>query len=131
MTEARYTAVYERDETNAWIVRIAEIPGCHTYGRSLAQARRRIREAMALWIDEASPVEIVDEIRLARSARTAVARGRGARLRAERSRIDAQTAIATSLRTLIDEMHLGLRDAAELLGVSHQWVQQILTDSKR
>ena len=46
------TALYERDtESDAWLVRIEGIDGCHTYGRTRTEAEERIREALALWLD--------------------------------------------------------------------------------
>src|SRR5882724_2254605 len=52
MTRTKNVAVYERDpESDAWLVSIKDIPGCHTYGRTLRQAETRIREALALWLD--------------------------------------------------------------------------------
>lgn len=47
-----FTALYERDtESDAWLVRIAGIDGCHTYGRTRTEAEARIREALTLWLD--------------------------------------------------------------------------------
>ena len=47
----RYPAIFERDESGSWLARIPSIRGCHTYGRTLEQARTRLREALGLWID--------------------------------------------------------------------------------
>ncbi len=49
-----YTVVYERDEDGWWLAYVPAIPGCHTQGRTIDQARRRIREALSLWVDDAS-----------------------------------------------------------------------------
>jgi hypothetical protein len=27
--------IYERDKSGAWLARVREVPGCHTYGRSI------------------------------------------------------------------------------------------------
>src|SRR5438132_1088472 len=66
-----YKAVFERDESGAWIVRIPAIRGCHTYGLTLNQARRRIRETLSLWVDDADDALIEEEIRLPAAARAA------------------------------------------------------------
>jgi predicted RNase H-like HicB family nuclease len=48
---AAFTAIYERDPAgDAWLVRIDGIDGCHTYGRTRAEACGRIREALAVWL---------------------------------------------------------------------------------
>ena len=59
MTSSKtYTAIYDYDaDDNAWNVRIKELTGCQTYGRSIRQAQSRIREALSLWLDTA-PVEL-------------------------------------------------------------------------
>lgn len=121
-----YVAVYERDlESDAWLVHIKGIAGCQTYGRSLRQAEDRIREALALWLDrdpdEISitgewPSELVDvasKVSEARSAASVAAQQAGA-------------ATAKAAKRL-DRMGLSRRDAADVLGISHQRVQQLLT----
>ncbi len=46
----RFTVVLERDEDGVYVASIPALPGCHTQGRSLDQAMRRIREAADLWL---------------------------------------------------------------------------------
>ncbi len=46
-----FTALYERDtESDAWLVHIEGIDGCHTYGRTRTEAEARMHEALALWL---------------------------------------------------------------------------------
>ena len=123
---ASYRVVLERDESGAWIARVPRVPGCHTYGRTLEQARRRIREALALWIEDADVAELVEDVRLPAAAREAIRRSRRARSVAEARRLDAQAATAEAAQALVEELHLGVRDAGELLGLSHQRVQQLV-----
>jgi predicted RNase H-like HicB family nuclease len=121
----RYVAVYERDpEADAWLVHIKDAPGCQTYGRSLRQASDRIREALAVWLDrEPDTLTVVDQLpaELAAVARR-VAQQRN---RAERAGTAAQETTAEAVRQLAGR-GLSRRDAAELLGISHQRVQQLL-----
>ncbi len=126
MTRASYRVVLERDESGSWIARIPDVPGCHTHGRTLVQARRRIREALSLWVDDADGAQLHEEIRLPRQIRLALQRSSSARQRAERERAEATEAMARAARTLVRELDVGMRDAAELLGVSHQRVQQLV-----
>jgi predicted RNase H-like HicB family nuclease len=120
-----YVAVYERDrESDAWLVHIKGIPGCHTHGRTLRQAEERIREALALWLDREPegleiapewPRELVDigaEVAEARAAAMVCAQRAG-------------EATATAARKLV-RMGLSRRDTADVLGISHQRVQQLL-----
>lgn len=131
MSQVRYRVILERDETGAWIARVKNIRGCHSYGRTLDQARSRIREALALWVDDAETAQLVEEIRLPARALRAVQKSRDARHDAEVGRKKARTATVDAARTLVDDLELGLRDAGDLLGISHQRVQQLLTKQRR
>lgn len=121
----RYVAVYERDpDGDAWLVHIDGEPGCQTYGRSLRQASERIREALAVWLDrEPDTLTVVDRLPadLEEMSRKVASR----RSEAERAGDAAQTATAQAVRELAAR-GLSRRDAADLLGISHQRVQQLL-----
>ena len=120
-----YRVVLERDESGAWIACIPSVPGCHSHGRSLIEARRRVREALALWVDDADHAELVDDVRLPREVLAAVRRSSRTRARAVEVRAEAAAATAEAVGRLVDGAGLGVRDAAYLLGVSFQRVQQV------
>jgi predicted RNase H-like HicB family nuclease len=123
-----YVAIYERDEhDDAWNVRIEGLVGCQTYGRSLRQAQHRIREALALWLDR-DPDSLTIRDQLPRELAEVAQRVNQARAEAERAGTNAQKQVARAARTLT-ERGLSRRDAAELLGLSHQRVQQLLEAS--
>ena len=123
-----YTAVYQHDaDEDAWNVNIKGIAGCQTYGRSLRQAQGRIREALALWLDIApAEVRVRDQFPSALAAvADDVLRARGT---AERAGAAAQRRTVDAVKALT-ELGLSRRDAAELLGLSHQRVHQLLQAS--
>ena len=120
-----YRVVLERDESGAWIARIPSVPGCHSHGRSLVEARRRVREALSLWVEDSDSAELVDDVRLPRDALAAVRRSSRSRARLAEVRSEASTATADAVTRLVDDLGLGVRDAAYLLGVSFQRVQQV------
>ena len=122
----RYRAVFERDESGAWTARVPSVRGCHTHGRTLDQARRRLREALALWIDEPDTAELVEDVRLPAKVKAAVRTSRAGRRRAEEQRAEAGASTTRAARALVDDVGVGFRDAAELLGISHQRVQQLV-----
>lgn len=126
MKTGKYRVILERDESGAWIARVPSIRGCHTHGRTLEQARRRIREALSLWVDDAQSADLVEDIRLPARVRTAISRSRAARRQAVRERERARSALEEAARTLIEDVGLGLRDSGELLEISHQRVQQLV-----
>ena len=112
-----YRIVYELDESGHWIATVPAVRGCHTYGRSLSEARSRIREALSLFVARAGAAKLVDDIRLPAPTRRLVLQYRNARAHAEEDRRKAETA-ARRLAT-----RLSRRDAADLLEISHQRVQ--------
>lgn len=123
-----YVAVYQRDEhDDAWNVHIKGVPGCQTYGRSLRQAQSRIREALALWLDvDAASLTVRDQVPAAvRAVADGVAK---ARRTADRAGAEARQRTVHAVKQLT-ELGLSRRDAAELLGLSHQRVQQLLEAS--
>lgn len=47
MFQNKFTAIFQQDE-DWWIGWIAEVPGAHTQGRTLAEARENLKEALEL-----------------------------------------------------------------------------------
>lgn len=123
-----YRVVIERDESGAWLASVPSVPGCHTYGRTLVQCRVRIAEALGLWVDDAEERGLRFAIRLPTDIRNELRRASTARLRSERARGEATRAVTRAARELTERLGLSLRDSAELLELSHQRVQQLLTN---
>jgi predicted RNase H-like HicB family nuclease len=119
-----YVVRFERSEPGWWHVSVPSVPGCHTQARSLQQGRARIREALGLFVEGAETAELVDEPRLPREARTAVARAARVRRRAEDSAREAAEETLAADGKLAD-LGLSLRDRAALLGVSFQRIAQL------
>jgi predicted RNase H-like HicB family nuclease len=123
MTEIR--VVFEPDE-DGWLVRAPDVQGCHAWGRSIAEARSHIREALATCVDVfpdpdavARDARLIEDIRLPASLRRAVRRAERAREQAAKARaIEADAA-----RAITDA--LSLRDAGELLGLSPEGVRRL------
>lgn len=122
-----YRVVLDRDESGAWLARMPDVPGCHTYGRTLQQARRRIREAFGLWVEDADHAELKFDVRLPAEVRREVTRAHTARERSAQAQQQASEALSSAARDLTGRFGISLRDAAELLGLSHQRVQQLVT----
>jgi predicted RNase H-like HicB family nuclease len=120
-----YVAAYARDpEGDAWLVHIKSIPGCTTYGRTLRQAEARIREALAAWLDrDPAGLEIASE--WPPELEDAAAKVSQAR-RDAASSAQAAAAATTKAAKRLECMGLSRRDTAEVLGISHQRVQQLL-----
>jgi predicted RNase H-like HicB family nuclease len=55
-----YHVTYDRDESGWWVASVRGIRGCHTQGRTVDEARRRIRKALDLFVDDAQSANLVD-----------------------------------------------------------------------
>jgi predicted RNase H-like HicB family nuclease len=127
-----YTVRYERDQDSGWwVAQVQEAPAAITQGRTIAEARRRIREALALALGDdraAAKAQLVDDVRLPADARRALERAREDRRRLDEETRRAQATTAVAVRKLIQGFGLSVRDAGELLGISHQRVHQLVHD---
>ena len=126
-----YTVRYEKDETGWWVATVKEVRGCHTQGRTIDQARRRIREALGLFIDHADEAELIDDVALPPNARTLLRRVQTTRRRAEEEATKLQISTAEAAKVLTKDVGVSMRDAGELLGLSHQRIHQLLTANAR
>ncbi len=127
MTKPSYTAVFERGREGFWEVELVEEPRVHTFGRTLAKARAHIREASAVWFDvDEDAFDLVEEMRLPKAVKDRLAKALRGRERAEAANEAALGMTREAAEALVRTSHLSTRDAAELLGLSHQRVQQLL-----
>jgi predicted RNase H-like HicB family nuclease len=123
-----YTVRYERDETGWWVAQVKEAPAAITQGRTIAEARRRIRESLALALNDdaaAKRAKLIDDVKLPADARRALEEARAARARLATESKKAQKSTAKAVRTLLESMHLSVRDAGDLIGISPQRVHQL------
>jgi len=125
---SEHRVVFQVDADGNWLVRVPEIRGCHSYGRSLSEARSNIREAIGLFVDASGSVQLIEEQRLPRAVRSAIQTCHGARQQAATATESAIATTAAAAQYLNEEVGLGTRDIGELLGISHQRVAQLLTD---
>jgi predicted RNase H-like HicB family nuclease len=121
----RRRAIFERDADGWWVASVPSVAGCHTQGRTLAQARERLKEALAVSVDGDLP-ELDEELRLPRKAFAVLGDFKVGREEAERAAKNAAALTQQAAVILTHDVRLSLRDAAELLGLSHQRVAQIL-----
>jgi predicted RNase H-like HicB family nuclease len=122
MTKKRFKVMIRRDpdDDTAWLVNVVGTPGAHTFGRSLAEAKRHAIEVVALWFEiELEDFEIDWDIKLGALA-APVKRARDAMAHAEADRTRRDDAVRA-----LTEQGVSYRDIAELLGLSHQRVAQI------
>lgn len=117
--------MFAREDDGRWTVTVPQVSGCHSYGRTIDQARERVREALSLFVDDAATVEIVDDVRLPADVKKLIRSVSNLRRKAadqERVMVAAQV---DAVRVLRKRLKFGHRDAGALLGLSHQRVHQL------
>jgi predicted RNase H-like HicB family nuclease len=122
MTTKNVKVTVRRDpeDRSAWLVNVAGTPGAHTFGRSLAEAKRHGTEVVALWFElEPDQFEIDWDVRLGDLA-IPVKQARAAMAHADADRLRRDDAVRA-----LTQAGMSYRDIAELLGLSHQRVAQI------
>lgn len=124
----RYTVVYTRDQSRWWVASVRSVSGVHTQGRSIDEARRRIREALALALgdDEAETAELVDRVTLPAQAQRKVAALKRALAAEAVASARARKAARAATLALTGTLRLSRRDTAELTGYSFQRIQQLV-----
>jgi predicted RNase H-like HicB family nuclease len=58
----KYTVDYVLGGDGWWTASVRDVRGVHTQGRSIAQAQRRIREALGLFVERAETAGSLDHI---------------------------------------------------------------------
>ena len=128
-TVKTYRVAYERDESGWWVASVRGLRGCHTQGRTVDEARRRIVEAMELFVADARRAKIVDDVKLPSSAAKALRTYATLRKKADEEDRRAAQAARRAVRVLRGgQLKMSARDAARLLGLSHQRVHQLTQD---
>jgi predicted RNase H-like HicB family nuclease len=119
----KYRVRYERDEDGWWVATVKSIRGCHTQGRTIEEAERRVREALGLFVDGAESAALERDIRLPAKIRQELQMLSFAKKRADRASAAAQALTRKAVVDLRKKLGLSARDAGTLLGLSGQRVQ--------
>ncbi|HEU4581712.1 MAG TPA: type II toxin-antitoxin system HicB family antitoxin [Polyangiaceae bacterium] len=127
----KFQVVFQAEDS-VWNVSIPAVDGCFSYGRSLAEARRNIRECLGLFEEQLGPhaakiantAEFEEDIRWPRAARDAARKLEREKARAEEAARKLRKSTAEAARSITGQ--LSLRDAGELLGMSQEGVRKLL-----
>lgn len=110
-----------------WAITIPQLKGVHSQARRLDQAEPMAREAISLFLDvpvDSFEVDVVPV--LPPAVQADVDKARAARGNAEELQREAVTATARAALVLVRGAKLTVREAGQVLGVSHQRVAQLI-----
>ena len=119
------TGVYTQDE-GYWLAQVKEIPQVHTFGRTLVKAEDHLRDALTLWLEH-DEYDLQFELDLPRKVVDLISRANQEREESKRRQASAADLAVKVAIELVEKRDLSIRDAAHLLGISHQRVQQLLS----
>ena len=131
MTATRSATIQVKftQEGSDWLVEDLDEPRIHSFGRTVAKARANIIDAAALWYEiDPEAVEVIPVFAFGDDLPRILDQLSQARV--EYSAVEDQVRALTdaAVRELL-RRHVSMRDAAEILGLSHQRIQQIAAKS--
>ena len=122
---SEYKVIYKLDEAGEWTARVRGLRRCQGRGRTLRQARKRLRAALGRFDDEPHRADLLEDVKLPPPARALLVRHWAARRRARSEEARAQAAARQAAQALLG-LRLSARDAADLLGLPYPKAQQML-----
>jgi hypothetical protein len=131
MTE-RCGVFFERGSDRIWTARLISEPRVQAFGRSLAEARSRIRDAAAAWYQvSAHDLEFDDSISMPDpDLRRLVAETFQARQNVHYANLRLADAMPATVNALLGAGY-SMRETAEIMQMSHQRVQQVAKEAKQ
>jgi hypothetical protein len=117
--------IYKLDEAGEWTAWVRGLRRCRGRGRTLRQARKRLRVALGRFDDEPHRADLLEDVKLPPPARALLVRHWAARRRARSEEARAEAAAAQAVEALLG-LRLSVRDAADLLGVPYPKARQML-----
>ena len=128
-----FDVIVEHNATdNVWYGHVAGEPRAHTFGRTIAALHTNLEEVIELWYElEPGHYDVIDRLEGLDAATDVIDRLGEARqwLADAQDTVNRVTHEAADI--LVNKEGLSLRDAGNLLGLSHQRVDQLLHGQAR
>lgn len=126
---AEHKVVYRRTRQGEWVASAEGVRRCRGRGRTLRQARRELRVALARVVEDAYTIDFAEDVRLPPPARRLIVRHWAARRRLEREARRADGATRAALEALL-ALKLSVKDAGDLLGLPPLKLQKIRAEKR-
>ncbi|HEX2026863.1 MAG TPA: helix-turn-helix domain-containing protein [Nitriliruptorales bacterium] len=126
----RFRVTRDEEDPRVWLAEWVEDDRVHTFARSLAELEDLAGDALALWLHtDADDVQVELDVELPKTLSrelTQLRRQRDELEAHQASVLDRQRSLAVRL---VEAEGMTYRDAARLLGISHQRVAQLVKQS--
>jgi len=116
--------IYRRSPKGGWVASVEGVRRCRGRGRTLRQARQQLRAALARVVNDPYEIDFAEDVRLPPPARRLIVQHWAARRRLEKETARADGATRAALDALL-ELHLDIKDAADLLGLPPLKLQKL------
>ena len=113
---SEHRVLYRRAKDGQWVASVEGVGRCRGRGRTLRQARKELRIALAQVVDDPYQMDFVEDVRLPPPARRLILQHWAARRKLEKEKARADEAARAALQALLD-VKIAARDAADLLGL--------------
>lgn len=120
-TGSRIKVVFEQ-KGSGWRATSPEAKGADVWGRSLSEARRKMKKALGA---SARKADMVEDVRLPAPVKKELERYSVTRAEAQAAIASLRTATRGVVDTLTRKHGISLRDASSLLGLSRERVRQL------
>lgn len=127
---AEHKVVYRRSTNGEWVASVEGVRRCRGRGRTLRQARQRLRLALAQKMEDAYQIDFVEDVRLPPPARRLIVQHWAARRRLEKEQARADAAARAALDALLG-LEVSAKDAGDLLGLAPLKLQTLRGGARR
>lgn len=131
MSRKTYTAKCRRSQ-GWWAIGVPEVPGAFSQARRLGEVERMVRDVVALALEVApDSFDVRLEVTLPDESQQALERAAELRHEAQLAAASANRATVEAARLMVDGDALTMREAGQLLGLSHQRIAQLMREARR
>ena len=127
---AEHKVVYRRGTNGEWVASVEGVWRGRGRGRTLRQARRQLRLALARVMEDAYQIDFVEDVRLPPPARRLIVLHWAARRRLEKEQARADQATRAALEAIL-AVAVSPKDAADLLGLPPLKLQKLRGGARR
>ncbi len=129
MSRKTYTARCQRSQ-GWWAIRVPEVRGAFSQARRLGDVEPMVRDVVALALEApADSFDIRMEVTLPEPSQHTLERAIELRREAQLAAASAARATVEAVRSMVERDGLTIREAGQLLGLSHQRVAQLMRAS--